>query len=224
MNFFFLINFLTSADKLLYNRRMEGMMRKELDTSILQWKNKPNNYVVGRSRIIFETMPYTDLWSRTLLGTIKNNAHSITFKIEQNFTFSCKVNYHFKKEYDQAGLVIYANDDNWFKICVEYIDEQHSLLTTVVTYHGFSDCSTTSIGSAVETMWFRVTHYNENIVVENSFDGIHYKQMRIFHMKFRGDKFEVGMFAASPKESSFDVIFEDMIVEDCIIKEENIRY
>lgn len=199
-------------------------MRKELDTSILKWKNRPINYVVGRNRIIFETMPNTDLWSRTLFGTVKNDAHSLTFRIEQNFTFSCKVNYHFKEKFDQAGMVIYANDDNWFKLCVEYIDEQHSLLSTVVTYHGYSDASTHSIGSAVETMWFRVTHYYENIIVENSFDGIHYKQMRVFHMKFRGDKFEVGMFAASPKDSSFDVTFEEMIVEDCIIKEDSFEY
>ncbi|MEF9968543.1 MAG: DUF1349 domain-containing protein, partial [Longicatena sp.] len=79
--------------------------------------------------------------------------------------------------------------------------------------------STHSIGSAVETMWFRVSHFNENMLVENSFDGVHYKMMRMFHMKFRKDKFEVGMFAASPTNSSFDVQFKEMIVEDCIIKE-----
>lgn len=194
-------------------------MRKELDTSRMIWKNKPTNYVVGRNRVIFETTPYTDLWSKTYYGYTHNNAHSLIFKIEQNFTFSCKVRYKYKEAYDQAGIVIYANDENWFKICVEYIDEQSSLLSTVVTYHGFSDFSSYSIGSAVEQMWYRVSHFNENILVENSFDGIHYKQMRMFHMKFRGDKFEVGLFAASPNDSSFDVEFTEMIVEDCILKE-----
>lgn len=194
-------------------------MRKELDISLMKWKNKPTNYVVGRSRVIFETMPFTDLWSKTYYEYTHNNAHSLTFKIEQNFTFSCHVHYKYKKQFDQAGLVIYANDDNWFKICVEYVDEKSSLLSTVVTYHGFSDLSSYAIGSAVDSMWYRVSHSNQNILVENSFDGIHYKQMRLFHMKFRGDKFEVGLFAASPNDSSFDVEFKDMIVEDCILKE-----
>lgn len=194
-------------------------MRKYLDTSLLTWKNKPNNYAIGKHRVIMETMPFTDLWAKTHYQFTHNNAPSLTFSIGQNFTFSCKVKYQFKNKYDQAGLLVYANDENWFKVCVEYIDEQTSLVSTVVTFHGFSDWSSYTIGSAVEDMWFRVSHSEQDFFVENSFDGIVYKQMRMFHMKLRGQKFKVGFFAASPLESSFDAVFSDMIVEDCLFEE-----
>lgn len=47
--------------------------------------------------------------------------------------------------FDQCGVVMYLDSDNWFKVLIEYEDEQIQGVGSVVTNHGYSDWATTDI-------------------------------------------------------------------------------
>ena len=40
-------------------------MKKCVDTSLMDWINKPNNYIIGKSKVIMETKPFTNFWGKT---------------------------------------------------------------------------------------------------------------------------------------------------------------
>ena len=52
--------------------------------------------------------------------------------------------------FDQCGVVMYLDSDNWFKASIEYEDEKIQRLGSVVTNHGYSDWATTDISSDIK--------------------------------------------------------------------------
>ncbi len=188
----------------------------KINLNEMKWMNDPERFIVNENEIIIETSPYTQLWSRTYFKCVCANAPMLILPVEENFTFSAKVNYVFNEVNDQAGIIIYANSDNYLKACVQCLDSSTNLLSTTLTHHGYSDIASREIGSGVAYMYFRLSHRDGDFLIENSFDGVHYKHMRMFHLKMREGYFNVGVFACSPYNSSFDAKFSKLSIDDCI--------
>lgn len=186
---------------------------------MMRWMNDPERFITNENEVFIETSPYTALWSRTYFKTVSSNAPILIFPVEENFTFSAKVSYVLNEINDQAGIVIYANADNYLKACVLRLNDDTNLLSTTLTYHGYSDISSREIGDGINSMSFRLSHRDGDFLIENSFDGIHYKHMRMFHLKMREGHFNVGVYACSPYDSSFDAKFSNMEITECIWKE-----
>ena len=59
--------------------------------------------------------------------------------------------------FDQCGIVMYLDSENWLKGSVEYENEEFQHLGSVVTNNGYSDWATQAIPADVKTMWYRFT-------------------------------------------------------------------
>lgn len=188
---------------------------KKVDMQRCHWLNEPQYYILNENKLIVSTDPFTDLWSRTYYDLIKNNPPILYYHSKEDGTVTVRCEYKFKKKYDQCGLVVYITEDCWFKMCVEYIDNSVSLVSTVVTMNGYSDCSSMNISSDIHSMFFRLHRRGFDFKVENSFDGRHFKQMRIFHLDPLGQQLKVGIYACSPLESSFDAVFTHFTFDAC---------
>jgi regulation of enolase protein 1 (concanavalin A-like superfamily) len=53
-------------------------------------------------------------------------------------------------------------------------------------------------------------------LVENSEDGKHYKQMRIFHMHETIERANIGVYACSPLDSSITAVFSELSLGACL--------
>lgn len=158
----------------------------------------------------------TDLWACTYYGFQNDNAP--VFQIETSekyFSFVVKTEFESSCRFDQCGVVMYLDSDNWFKASIEYEDEKIQRLGSVVTNHGYSDWATTDISSDIKHMWYRFSRRESDYCIENSEDGIHYKQMRIFHMWEGSGKITYGIYACSPTEGSYQATFSSMQITDC---------
>ena len=51
--------------------------------------------------------------------------------------------------------------------------------------------------------------------IESSYDGINYKQMRIFHLFSANGTINIGIYACSPENSSFCAEFSGLEFMDC---------
>ena len=51
--------------------------------------------------------------------------------------------------FDQCGVVLYLDSENWLKGSIEYENETFQHLGSVVTNHGYSDWSTTEISAHI---------------------------------------------------------------------------
>lgn len=117
--------------------------------------------------------------------------------------------------FDQCGVIIYQNKDNWFKASIEYENNEYQRLGSVVTNHGYSDWATSDIPANKKVMYYRLSRCESDYCIENSLDGINFKQMRIFHLFEGVGDIQIELYACSPEQSSFIAIFTEMVFSEC---------
>lgn len=194
------------------------------DTSKARWLNEPKNKLVDDEKIIITTEPNTDFWQRTYYGFQNDNAPALLYATsEQYFSFSVKTSFDSKALFDQCGIIVYQNSDNWCKASIEYQNEEYSQLGSVVTNNGYSDWATTDISSENRAMYYRLSRRGSDFLIESSYDGVAYKQMRIFHLFEGSGEIHFGIYACSPTKSSFEAVFTEMTVEECVWKEHKVN-
>lgn len=188
----------------------------EFDFNKLEWTREPQKYDIQDEKIIITTEPETDLWQRTYYGFRNDNAPVLQMKTsEKYFSFIVKTEFNSKRRFDQCGVVMYLNSDNWLKASIEYENEEFQRLGSVATNHGYSDWATTDIDASIHSMWYRLSRRESDYCIECSTDGVHFKQMRICHMWEGTDEIEFGIYACSPENSSFDAVFSHMEMTEC---------
>lgn len=186
----------------------------------LFWVHEPKEYTIRDGEIVIKTEAGTDFWQRTYYGFQNNNAPALLMKTnEKYFSFLVKTEFDSKQRFDQCGVIIYQNSDNWIKASIEYENEEYQRLGSVVTNLGYSDWATTDIAATNKFMYYRLSRRESDYCIENSYDGIHYKQMRIAHLFEGADNIQIGIYACSPEESSFKAIFTEMKFTECQWKE-----
>jgi regulation of enolase protein 1 (concanavalin A-like superfamily) len=184
------------------------------------WVFEPQKYELKEDIITITTDPNTDFWQRTYYGFRNDNAPALLIKTDEKyFSFTVKTNFDSKSQFDQCGIIIYQNSDNWFKASIEYENDEYQRLGSVVTNNGFSDWATTDISGSIKSMYYRLSRRNNDFCIENSYDGQNFKQMRIFHLFQADNDINLGIYACSPSNSSFNAIFSEIEVSQCLWKE-----
>lgn len=187
------------------------------DINNLQWTRHPKEFNISEDRIEIVTLPHTDLWQRTYYHFQNDNAPVLQMTTEEKF-FSFIVKTEFSdshQRFDQCGVVLYLDSQNWLKGSVEYENEEFQHLGSVVTNHGYSDWATTEIAATVTSMWYRLSRRENDFRIECSKDGVVFHQMRICHLHEANQKIRFGIYACSPEESSFRAVFTDMELTEC---------
>lgn len=186
------------------------------DINKLEWLRKPKKYNISENKITIVTDPKTDLWQRTYYGFQNDNAPVLQIKSnEKYFSFIVKTEFDSKRRFDQCGIVMYLNSQNWLKASIEYENSKYQRLGSVVTNNGYSDWATTDIDASIKSMWYRLSRRESDYCIEYSNDGINFKQMRICHMNEGTNEIQFGIYACSPEESSFEAIFSNMKITEC---------
>lgn len=180
------------------------------------WTRVPKNYTITDEKIEIITEPYTDLWQRTYYHFRNDNAPLLQIESEEKyFSFIVKTKFESKNRFDQCGVVIYLDSENWLKASVEYENEEFQHLGSVVTNLGYSDWATTEIDSSIKSIWYRLSRREEDFCIEYSLDGEKFSQMRICHIFKAEDKIKFGIYACSPENSSFKATFTNMEITEC---------
>jgi len=161
------------------------------------WLNEPANYRLG-SGLEIHTDPETDFWQTTHYGFQKDNGHCLLTKLDGDLSLETRVEFRPKEKYDQCGLMIRIDQFNWIKLSTEYEDEGCSRLGSVVTNLGFSDWATQDISSDQKEMSYRISKHGADFLLEHSFDGEKWSQLRITHLQRVSGPLEVGVYACSP--------------------------
>ncbi|EGS58234.1 MULTISPECIES: DUF1349 domain-containing protein [Vibrio] len=195
-----------------------------------KWISEPKVSEVTSEFVSITTEPKTDFWQRSYYGFRNENAPALLIDSKDNFTFTAKVSFAYQQLFDQCGLIIYLDNENWFKASIEYENQSFSRLGSVVTNLGYSDWATTDIPLPKE-IWYRLSRRGPDFLIESSFDGLFFNQMRIFHLHQLGETtiemgkcnpplptqkvVSFGVYACSPSESSFTANFTEMSLEPC---------
>lgn len=201
-----------------------------LDVSSARWLNRPHAFEITTQSVKIITNPHTDFWQRTYYGFRNDHGHALLWESTANFTLTVRAAFLYRGRFDQCGLILYLNQDHWFKASVEYETETLSRLGSVVTHFGYSDWATTDIPTPTE-MWYRLSRRGPDFLIEASADGVSFCQMRIFHLHPLGETtpemgksnppasaehpVAFGLYACSPLDSSFEACFDHLQLEEC---------
>lgn len=180
------------------------------------WTREPKSYKAENGRVEIITKPHTDLWQRTYYHFRNDNAPVFQISTDEKyFSFIVKTEFESKCRFDQCGIVMYLDSENWLKASIEYENEEFQHLGSVVTNHGYSDWATQVIDASMKSMWYRFSRREDDYCIECSEDGIHYNQMRICHMWNGAGVIQFGIYACSPEDSSFKAVFTNMEMIEC---------
>lgn len=188
-----------------------------MDLHEFRWVRPPARYRVENDRLEITTEAHTDLWQNTYYHFVNDNAPVfLTETDEKFFSFTVKTDFtDSHRRFDQCGIVLYQNSENWIKGSIEYESENFQHLGTVVTNHGYSDWATTEIPATVKTMWYRLSRRGSDFCIENSADGKTFQQMRICHLHEGAGPVWFGVYACSPEDSSFTAVFTEFTFGSC---------
>ena len=181
-----------------------------------RWTRQPMDFEIRDDSIEIITAPHTDLWQRTYYHFRNDNAPVLQVSTQEKyFSFTVKTTFESKHRFDQCGVVLYLDSDNWLKASIEYENEQFQHLGSVVTNHGYSDWATTAIPAEIKSMWYRLSRREDDFCIECSQDGVNFTQMRVCHLWEGKGEIRFGIYACSPEDSSFKATFTELNVSEC---------
>ena len=188
----------------------------KFDVTLLAWTREPESCLITDEKIEIVTRPHTDLWQRTYYHFRNDNAPVLQMETDEPyFSFVVKTSFESKHRFDQCGVVMYLDSENWLKGSIEYENETFQHLGSVVTNDGYSDWATTEIDASIKSMWYRLSRREDDYCIECSEDGLRFKQMRVCHMHHGKGRIRFGVYACSPEDSSFKATFTDMAMTEC---------
>ena len=194
-----------------------------MKSGTFKWTREPEAFKNDNGKIEIITKPNTDLWQRTYYHFQNDNAPVYQMETDEKY-FSFVVKTEFEdshQRFDQCGIVLYLDSENWLKASIEYENDSFQHLGSVVTNHGYSDWATTVIDASVKTMWYRLSRREDDYCIECSKDGIHFEQMRVCHLHEGNGRIQFGIYACSPEKSSFKAVFSNMELMECQWKAHN---
>ena len=145
----------------------------KLNIPDFRWTREPASFTVSNDKVEIVTQPHTDLWQRTYYRFRNDNAPVFQMETDEKF-FSFVVKTSFGEShhrFNQCGIVMYLDSDNWLKASMEYENEKYQHLGSVVTNNGYSDWATTAIDAGIKSMWYRFSRREDDYRVECSADG-----------------------------------------------------
>lgn len=107
------------------------------------WTNQPENTIEAGDELWVTARPQSDYWNRTSYGFIHDSGHGLIHELKPNSAMQVEFYMDFDQQFDQAGLLLFADNENWIKAGAEFSDGQPQV-GAVVTNH-YSDWSVSPV-------------------------------------------------------------------------------
>jgi uncharacterized protein len=172
----------------------------------MHWFNDPAAYTIRAGTLEVKTAPKSDFWRKTHYGFTRDSGHFFFQEVRGDFVAEIRVNGQYEALYDQAGLMLRVDEENWIKTGIEFFDGlQHA--SAVVT-RDFSDWSVAPLEGFPTSLWLRVVRKAEAVEIFYSVDGSDFHLLRVAYL-VPAAVTHVGPMCASPDGPGFTVTFED---------------
>ncbi|WP_277121281.1 DUF1349 domain-containing protein [Bacteroides ndongoniae] len=187
---------------------LQSAMAQSLEK--MQWFNEPEEWEIeGRTLSMFVT-PQSDYWRISYYGFTVDDAPFYYATYGGEFEAKVKVTGDYKARFDQAGLMLRIDHENYIKAGIEFVDGKFNL-STVVT-HKTSDWSVIALDQKVDCVWIKAVRRLDAVEVFYSFDDKEYILMRNAWMQ-DNIPMQVGLMGASPDGEGFKATFEHFKVK-----------
>jgi hypothetical protein len=175
----------------------------------MHWFCEPPDWKEQGNTLTITTAPKTDFWRKTHAGYITDNGHFYFQPAYGDFTTGVKFSGQYNALYDQAGLMVRIDAEQWIKCGIEFLDGAQ-VVSAVVT-RDFSDWSVVHLSQNPPSLWLRLKRVGDTVEVHYSLDGAQYSMLRQAYLP-PAETVSAGMMCCSPTGDGFTAVFEDFKV------------
>ena len=176
----------------------------------MNWFNEPSDWNISEGTMSMFVTPQSDYWRISHYGFTVDDAPFYHAEYGGEFEAKVKIKGDYKVRFDQAGLMLRIDHENYIKTGSEFVDGKYNL-STVVSHHT-SDWSVISLDKPVEYIWIKAVRRLDAVEIFYSFDDKEYHMMRNAWMA-ANCPMKIGMYAACPDGDGFNVTFSNFTVK-----------
>ena len=176
----------------------------------MTWYNEPAKWAVSDGALLMEVTPKSDYWRISHYGFTVDDAPFYYATYGGEFEAKVKITGEYQARFDQAGLMVRIDHENYIKAGIEYVGGKYNL--SVVVTHTTSDWSVITLDKPVESVWIKAVRRRDAVEVFYSFDDKEYVMMRNAWLK-DNTPVMVGMMGACPDGDGFNVRFDNFSVK-----------
>ena len=176
----------------------------------MQWFNEPTKWEIKNNSLTMNVTPQSDYWRVSHYGFTVDDAPFLYTMRGGEFEVKVKVTGDYTARFDQAGLMLRIDHENYIKAGIEFVDGKYNL-STVVTHHT-SDWSIIALDRPVPFVWIKAVRRLDAIEVFYSFDDVTYTLMRNAWMP-DNHPIMVGVMAACPDGNGFKARFDNFSIK-----------
>ncbi len=185
----------------------------------MNWLNPPPLLEITAGDLRLATGDQTDFWQRTYYGFRHDNGHFLHCRRDGEFTMETAFTGRYEALYDQAGLMLRHDGENWMKCGIEFTDG-HRHFSTVVTVAGRSDWSAFALPDGNGPVEARVTRLADALFVQYRLsEPDNWKMARLGYFPPELASLDVGVTACSPQRAGFEVTFHRFALTDPLSRE-----
>ena len=176
----------------------------------MNWFNEPTEWSIKDGCLSMFVTPNSDYWRISHYGFTVDDAPFYYAEYGGEFEAKVKISGDYKVRFDQAGMMIRIDHENYIKTGIEFVDGKYNL-SAVVTHHT-SDWSVIQLDRPVEYIWIKAVRRLDAIEIFYSFDDKEYTLMRNAWME-ANCPVKIGMMGASPDGTGFTARFSNFTVK-----------
>ncbi len=173
----------------------------------MKWLNEPASSAISGNKLTVQARPKTDFWRKTFYGYITDSGHFLHLPVSGDFIFEARVAGQYAALYDQAGLMVRIDAQNWVKCGTEFFDNARH--ASVVFTREFSDWSTMNDLATSGPVWWRVVRKPDSLETLCSSDGKNFTSVRMGYLVPAATA-EVGIMCAAPDGAGFQCVFDNL--------------
>ncbi|MGA9650344.1 DUF1349 domain-containing protein [Pedobacter sp.] len=176
----------------------------------MQWFNEPEKWEIKDNALNMFVTPQSDYWRISHYGFTVDDAPFYYSTYGGEFEVKVKITGDYKVRFDQMGLMLRIDHENYIKTGIEFVDGKYNL-STVVT-HKTSDWSVTTLDKTPPFLWIKAVRRLDAVEVFYSYDDKTYLMLRNANLQDNRPVM-VGLMAASPDGNGFKAKFEGFKVK-----------
>jgi hypothetical protein len=173
----------------------------------MQWLNEPASWQRTGDVLRVSVDPGTDFWRTTGYGYVHDNGHIYGELLPGDLDVSVRVRGAFANQYDQAGIMLRADEHTWLKTGLEFF-EGRPRLSTVLTM-GCSSWMVADLPPGTDEVTLRVSRRGDAVEVRYAAgEGVAELAALVFMPP--GREMLAGIVCAAPEGGGFSVAFHDL--------------
>ena len=173
----------------------------------MNWLNEPQQWEIKDGKTLVMDVPAkTDFWRISHYGFTVDDGPFYYATYGGEFEAKVKITGNYVTTFDQMGLMLRIDHENWIKAGVEYVDGKQNV-SAVVT-HRTSDWSVVQLPDAPRSIWIKAVRRLDAVEIFFSRDDKEYIMMRTCWLQDNCPVM-VGLMGACPDGKGFTATFEE---------------